>query len=926
MPGPATSSHHYYENHGQIIDGAGNAQPSIKYYSNGSGEQLYFAADKIHHVLRKGGDSVGSTLAPDTLARLDVRFDCRVEGEYCGDIRAFQQSADFLNYYLPHCGANGITGVKGWKTIMYQNAFPGIDVRYTANTSGPVMYFVIHPGANPSSIRLVMAGHDSLLQYVGGSLRAALAQQSVIFPKGTVYQIDASGNPYIVPSWFANWFKLNDSTVSLSTGSYNTADDLVIKIGAPVTTGTTAEGNKEWFTFYGNQGDEGWAKMKADANGDLYHVTERTGVDFPVQPGSVTSSQTQNSIGAQDLLATKFNANAVRVWATYFGGTGNETIDEVGVSAGSSGDMYFVGSTVSTNIPILQVSGGYNQTANSNGFSGATSTEEGMIVSLGKDDGFRTWATYFGGGGRERIKALDVNDAEGKLFIAGTSFAASNYNPTASCGAAPGTAYEFPLCQGNGTRYYNSYQNGGDDCFVAEFDLASKALEWSTFFGAEEGDGPTDIISTSSGAGLSIFVAGNTSSDQTLTSLGQTPPTTPISNSPSTGTFPFVKPAGAYYDGVNPGSGTDGFIVKFNADRQISWGTFWGGSGTDISSSLVASSTGDVYMAGVTSSDPTGSNPFPLFQGTGSPYYDNVYSGGFYDAFVARFGNGGNRKWSTYFGGSASESGLTSSTGFGVTNLVKLAVDNNDNVYVTGYSEMTGASNSATGSDFPVLQAGGAYNQDKNASFSNNNQTPLHAVRFDCWLAMFNSANKDRWVTWLGGTTPPVSNINSSYFGTQAYDVSSDLTIGNGKLYITGTTTDLGLEARREDPGNGAYYDGTFSENMLKSSDVFIGRFSLLPLQTGVGDVAWPAGTSRLVVHPNPSTGFYTVGFISEHNDANARVVVTNTMGQVVLHDKVRMTKGTNTFGVNLESLPAGVYLLQVEESGKLATTTLVKH
>ena len=76
------------------------------------------------------------------------------------------------------------------------------------------------------------------------------------------------------------------------------------------------------------------------------------------------------------------------------------------------------------------------------------------------------------------------------------------------------------------------------------------------------------------------------------------------------------------------GGGYDAYLVKFNSSGQRQWGTYYGGSGSEYGLSCTTDATGNVYLAGQTSSN-TGIATAGAHQ--------TVYGGGVWDAFLVKF-------------------------------------------------------------------------------------------------------------------------------------------------------------------------------------------------------------------------------------------------------------------------------------------------
>src|SRR5690606_11727155 len=109
------------------------------------------------------------------------------------------------------------------------------------------------------------------------------------------------------------------------------------------------------------------------------------------------------------------------------------------------------------------------------------------------------------------------------------------------------------------------------------------------------------------------------------------------------------------------------FINKFDADGQLVWATYYGGTNVDMLSAIAIDTAGDLYISGYTNS--------ASGIASDSAYQPNIMGlTGTYDAFLLKFNTNGERQWATYFGGSANdgEKGIA------------LTIDNSNNIWIVG--------------------------------------------------------------------------------------------------------------------------------------------------------------------------------------------------------------------------------------------------
>ena len=131
----------------------------------------------------------------------------------------------------------------------------------------------------------------------------------------------------------------------------------------------------------------------------------------------------------------------------------------------------------------------------------------------------------------------------------------------------------------------------------------------------------------------------------------------------STNSINFPTTAGAFQPAYQDTSNTDAFVTKFNpAGNALLFSTYLGGANTDQANGIAVDAAGNAFVVGQTLSV-----NFPTTQGSLQPQLS-----GSSDAFVARFSASGALVYSTFLGGLDADVGRA------------IAVDNNDQAYVTG--------------------------------------------------------------------------------------------------------------------------------------------------------------------------------------------------------------------------------------------------
>ncbi|MEM4326450.1 MAG: SBBP repeat-containing protein, partial [Candidatus Pacearchaeota archaeon] len=263
-------------------------------------------------------------------------------------------------------------------------------------------------------------------------------------------------------------------------------------------------------------------------------------------------------------------------------------------------------------------------------------------------------------------------------------------------------------------------------------------LWWATFYGGNGLDGPMNMAIDGSG---SIFIVGYVTSSN----------------------FP-LQNAGTFFQGTLSGSSGDAFISKFSSTGALQWSTYYGGFGINSANSLTIDSWGNIFITGATSS-----TSFPL-QNAGT-FYQGVYGGGLYDAFILKFDNNGNRLWATYYGGNGNDYGYSITT------------DKYGNVFITGRTSSL---------NFPLQNAGTFFQPAIGGS-----------PGMDVFILKFDNGGNRLWATYYGGNGDD-----------EGYCVITD---NSGNLFVTGNCgNNFPLQ------NGGTFFQSTYGGDI---ADVFILKF-----------------------------------------------------------------------------------------------------
>ena len=270
----------------------------------------------------------------------------------------------------------------------------------------------------------------------------------------------------------------------------------------------------------------------------------------------------------------------------------------------------------------------------------------------------------------------------------------------------------------------SSYEDG----FIAKFNPMGDLL-FSTYLGGNN----TDIITgIAVGTNQNLYVTGSTSSTDF-----------PVKNA--------YQPA---YKG-----GTDAFLTEFSSNGTLLFSTYLGGSTSDAASAIAIDSAGNIFLTGSTTSQ----NTFPLKNS-----WNKSFSGS-NDIFIAKYSPNGELLSSSFLGGVGQDFSYS------------IAVDSNDNIYLTGITQ----------GDFPIT--------------SNAYQKTYGSGTVDSFVTKINSTGTIVYSTYLG-----TSDLNYGYYIT--VDV-------NGSFYVTGKTDSASF------PVTSNAYSNSLN-NVASSYDSFIIKFN----------------------------------------------------------------------------------------------------
>jgi hypothetical protein len=578
-----------------------------------------------------------------------------------------------MNYLIGSDPSQWRTDIPTFASVVYQQLYPGIDLRYDGTNGALKSTYTIAPGVGPAQLRWQYTGAKRVRVDAAGNLVIELAAprgrptepRSLIEQAPVAWQ-DINGQRVPVAAAFV---VAADNSIGFTLGQYDPAYALTI------------DPTLSFSSYLGGSGEDVAEAVATDGAGGMYVTGYTLSPNFPIP------SSFDNARLFTDGFVAKYQNNT-QVYGAYFGGSGFDIGTDIAVSGTTQ--VYVTGyTTSSTQFPLANA-------ADSTYDGGPDSGNDVFVIKLDLSQSGAAqlrYGTYLGANGEDAAFGIALSGS--KAYVVGfTSSGSAGTNPFPTKGA-----------------FYNTYRGGASDVFVARINPAgsgSGSLEYSTYFGGSGDDQGSSIAVDSSGK---VYITG-----ATKTSSG----------------FPLKT---AYDSTFGGGSFYDAFVTKLDpavtTSATLMYSTYLGGSNEDRAESIAIDGSNRTYVTGNTSSssigvknahdssyngsgdafvtklDPaatTGPNTviYHTYLGGslgefgrgiavdsgGNPYVTGWTSSsnfptasvfqtfrGVSDAFITTFNTTGKvLRYSTFLGGSDSDYGMD------------IAVDSAFNAYVTGYT------------------------------------------------------------------------------------------------------------------------------------------------------------------------------------------------------------------------------------------------
>lgn len=468
-------------------------------------------------------------------------------------------SRHYSNFILGSDKSKWKSEIYSFSEVQYKQFYPNIDLYYSSSNGQLSYNFLVLPFADPSQIKFVLSGAESVRISKDGTLVLKHRFGEIRESAPQAWTEDENGNKTKV----ACYFELKGDTVRFSLyDGYDKNQKLII------------DPSLTFSTFTGSTADNWGFTATPDINGNLFGGGIVFSSGYPLSTGAYdVSFNSGTGSFPMDVGITKYTANGNNIlYSTYLGGSGNETPHSI--VCAPNGELYVYGATSSTNFPMAGTpydnshNGGPYELENSLEFNGSdifvarlnangTSLLSSTFIGGSNTDGLNTSLLHYNYGDQFRGEiTLDENN---NVYISSTT-ASSNF-PTVNAAQAS--------------------LNGSQDAVVFKLNPNLSSLSWSTYFGGS-GDETGNAVSV--GTSGSVYVVGGSTS--------------------------FSLPINSGNDLSFNGGLSDGYALRLNTSSgAFQSGTFMGLNEYDQTYFVDTDPAGGVYVYGQTEST------WPISQG-----------------------------------------------------------------------------------------------------------------------------------------------------------------------------------------------------------------------------------------------------------------------------------------------------------------------
>lgn len=329
-------------------------------------------------------------------------------------------------------------------------------------------------------------------------------------------------------------------------------------------------------TFFGTIQTDEIKSVCNDPQGNIYILGNTYNADLPVTAGAFQSTLK----GSYESFIAKFDSCGLLIWCSYFGTSGFDNAERMTYSRDNS-------------IVICGYTDGADLDTTSGCFQPVNNGSYDCYLAKFSLTGTPVWITYFGSTGGDFCYDIKT-DSLNNIVIGGTSISPTLYTNSSS---------------------FQQFMAGSTDAFIARFN-SNGMLKFSTFYG---GTAPEDIHALAIDNNCNIIGVGGSSSINLSTSPG-------------------------CYQSSFSGS-TDVYVIKLDSSGQRIFSTYVGSPGTDDAWGVCTDNQNYIYVSGNT-------NGATFYTSPGAFQPAKAANN---DGYCFSFSPGGAMLWSTFLGGNSQD-------------------------------------------------------------------------------------------------------------------------------------------------------------------------------------------------------------------------------------------------------------------------------
>lgn len=493
--GPTELPEGFLANRGQVRDFHNKPVEYVYFQANLGGQQVFITRyglsillSRTKSVTRQASAQSRSIKAPQnaspadslTIARYELeRIDIVLKGASIspGNISTTARPGSPQYHLYLDNRSTASSGLQLQSEVLIKNVYPGIDwkVYIQEGKGGPstLKYdFIVHPGADPSRIRLRYSDNAPLVP--SGSQLKAQARMGVIREEEPYSYLKESGAQVEVA------YRVKKNSVQFQVAPYDTSSTLVIDPSIFWMTYLSANDPAvRYQSIFGND-------VETDRHGNIFvQLTAGGNTPFPTKnPGGGAYFQDHTASPNGSMILLKFAPGGQLLWATYFGssvGGRHMTIDKEGNIIALGAVQFTTPDYTPANptIPLLDNGGFYNAKLNK------------YFITRFSGEGVLEWSTYYLS---EGSYPMDMSyDESGNVYVVGWS-----------------TIWDFPTADPGGGAYVVKTPQAGhaQTLFISQFDPSSR-LTWSTRIEGNDYDPYARVCTDRQG---NIYLGGQTRS------------------------------------------------------------------------------------------------------------------------------------------------------------------------------------------------------------------------------------------------------------------------------------------------------------------------------------------------------------------------------------------------------------------------------